>query len=255
MLPNSLNRYKITHLLWCALAKYPCKIRMGRPRHRFPETNWTIEVSFDNMHALSVAVAGLRESMALHGWAATRSIQPGWSIKLPGVRWSILLDVSSPGSPKQISLTILKSCSCEQCQRAEANSRQDQHQVEEQESLLLQKDLVLEPESETPRTDAKAAHKDISGNPYLMSWIDTDFARQLETELRTAQRKLEEANILLEEARDGIKDTLTLLEKADFSHGVTDSSGNDEGNCIAEKYAERLQATVTKISKYQAPSQ
>lgn len=52
----------------------------------------------------------------------------------------------------------------------------------------------------------------------------------------------------IKEAREALEDTLTLLERADFSHGVTDSSGYDEGNYIAEKYMKRIQVMIAKLN-------
>lgn len=44
---RKLNRYRITHLLWNLLAPAPCKLRMGRLRRKYPDTNWETHTFFE----------------------------------------------------------------------------------------------------------------------------------------------------------------------------------------------------------------
>lgn len=69
----------------------------------------------------------------------------------------------------------------------------------------------------------------------------------------TALAQRDEANRLLREAAESMKDTLMLLQHADFSHEVADSSGYDEGNYIAEKYEKRIQENLTQITNHLKP--
>ena len=75
----------------------------------------------------------------------------------------------------------------------------------------------------TPETDAKALHHDLHGNPYMMAWIPTDFARQLEIQRNEAQARVTELEQILSEKEKSLHSYMMT-----YIRGMNPSSEDDD---------------------------
>lgn len=107
-------------------------------------------------------------------------------------------------------------------------------------TTLLTTPPTTEPESETPRVDAEPKYFFGDNRPGMeVACVTSKYARQLETELRATQRKLDEANGLLEKVKPTLKE---IIKNAPPSGPLW--HGSDE--------IKKAHSTLTAITQHQA---
>jgi hypothetical protein len=71
---KKFNRYDVTHLIHCLLARYKCKISMCRLRKLYPNTNYSTKVKFDYPIYAEACIAKLRDDLKTLGWVQSKAL-------------------------------------------------------------------------------------------------------------------------------------------------------------------------------------
>lgn len=70
---KKFNRYNLTYLVHCMLAKYKCDISMCWLRRKYPDTNYSTEVKFANNEYGKKCIEEFREELMKKGWTKNKT--------------------------------------------------------------------------------------------------------------------------------------------------------------------------------------
>ena len=72
---KKFNRYNLTYLVHCLLARHKCKISMCWLRKKYPETNYTTKVKFDYPIYAETCIDILKDNLIERGWKKNTSLK------------------------------------------------------------------------------------------------------------------------------------------------------------------------------------